>query len=289
MNEFYIKKVNLITMKKLITFLSLFFMFVLFGQVNPNYHKVKGYYRSDGTYVQPYYRTNPNNTNQDNYSTKPNVNPHTGRPGYIEPDHKPNSSTSTTLSSTSDSTEINENYSSTISFYTNYGQSGHTKIWINGSYKGKLVSYFSVGTPVCGQSGTLLIKLSPGTYFYRAEDEAGFFWEGSFTATTNNCQNIQLRTSAERRYDLGILRAKENYQTAYLNYLVPFSVTALNPYAGAGITLTVNLFQPYYNKSGDINFDKAYKRVARKKKIVATVISFGLGILTHELIKDDLN
>ena len=46
--------------------------------------KVKGYYRKDGTYVQPHYRTAPNSTINDNWSTKGNVNPYTGKKGWIE-------------------------------------------------------------------------------------------------------------------------------------------------------------------------------------------------------------
>lgn len=42
---------------------------------------VNGYYRSNGTYVQPHYRTSPNNTVYDNWSTYPNVNPYTGNVG----------------------------------------------------------------------------------------------------------------------------------------------------------------------------------------------------------------
>ncbi|WP_017258478.1 hypothetical protein [Pedobacter arcticus] len=56
------------------------------GQVNPNYHYVKGHIRADGIYVRGYYKTNNNQTNRDNYSTKPNINPWTGEAGYIEPD-----------------------------------------------------------------------------------------------------------------------------------------------------------------------------------------------------------
>ncbi len=43
--------------------------------------KVNGYYRSSGTYVQPYYRTSPNSTRFDNYSTRGNYNPYSGRYG----------------------------------------------------------------------------------------------------------------------------------------------------------------------------------------------------------------
>jgi hypothetical protein len=46
-----------------------------------NHVYVNGYYRSNGTYVQPHYRTAPNNTVRDNWSTYPNVNPYTGQTG----------------------------------------------------------------------------------------------------------------------------------------------------------------------------------------------------------------
>lgn len=46
----------------------------LYAQVN-----VKGYYRSNGTYVEPHVRTYPNNTVTDNYSYPGNYNPNTGR------------------------------------------------------------------------------------------------------------------------------------------------------------------------------------------------------------------
>lgn len=44
-------------------------------------YRVRGYYRSSGTYVQPYYRTSPNSYKYDNYSYKGNYNPYTGRYG----------------------------------------------------------------------------------------------------------------------------------------------------------------------------------------------------------------
>lgn len=42
---------------------------------------VNGYYKSDGTYVDGYYKTNPNLTVNDNYSTIGNRNPYTGEWG----------------------------------------------------------------------------------------------------------------------------------------------------------------------------------------------------------------
>lgn len=42
---------------------------------------VKGYTRSDGTYVRGHYRSSPNNTVSDNFSTYGNINPYTGKVG----------------------------------------------------------------------------------------------------------------------------------------------------------------------------------------------------------------
>lgn len=42
---------------------------------------VKGYFKKDGTYVEPHKRTAPNNRVDDNWSTVGNTNPYTGKPG----------------------------------------------------------------------------------------------------------------------------------------------------------------------------------------------------------------
>lgn len=48
--------------------------------------RVKGYVKpSSGKYVQPHFRTNKNKTKIDNYSSKPNNNPFTGKKGSVEP------------------------------------------------------------------------------------------------------------------------------------------------------------------------------------------------------------
>lgn len=47
--------------------------------------RVDGYTRQNGTYVDPYMRSSPNNTQTDNWSVKPNVNPYTGQAGTHNP------------------------------------------------------------------------------------------------------------------------------------------------------------------------------------------------------------
>jgi hypothetical protein len=42
---------------------------------------VRGYTRSNGTYVEPHHRSAPDSTRDNNYSTQGNTNPYTGRSG----------------------------------------------------------------------------------------------------------------------------------------------------------------------------------------------------------------
>ena len=44
-----------------------------------------GYVTKNGTYVAPSIATSPNTTKLDNYSTKGNVNPYTGKAGTVDP------------------------------------------------------------------------------------------------------------------------------------------------------------------------------------------------------------
>ena len=66
-------------MKKAIITILIALMSVIALSQTPQY--VNGYYRSNGTYVQGYYRTKANHTIRDNYSTKGNVNPYSGKSG----------------------------------------------------------------------------------------------------------------------------------------------------------------------------------------------------------------
>lgn len=51
--------------------------------------RVRGYVRSDGTYVAPHVRSAPNSSTYDNWSTSPNINPYNGRQGTVDPSSPP--------------------------------------------------------------------------------------------------------------------------------------------------------------------------------------------------------
>ena len=60
---------------------------------------VQPHVRQDGTYVPGHYRTAPNSSKADNWSSKPNVNPHNGREGRVDPNEpRPSQSRSTNRS-----------------------------------------------------------------------------------------------------------------------------------------------------------------------------------------------
>ncbi|MCI0529178.1 MAG: hypothetical protein L0Y56_17215 [Nitrospira sp.] len=86
-------------MKRLVLILLISLFIPLIPLIASSQVKVKGYTRKDGTYVQPHERTSPNKTKMDNYSTKGNTNPHTGKNGTKDPFPESGSITRTRRSS----------------------------------------------------------------------------------------------------------------------------------------------------------------------------------------------
>lgn len=77
------------SMKKIvITTVFIGLSIISFAQTNSNTRYQSGYYKpSTGSYVQPHMKTESNNTNHDNYSTKGNSNSYTGESGYRAKDY----------------------------------------------------------------------------------------------------------------------------------------------------------------------------------------------------------
>jgi len=71
-------------MKKIILSILFLTLFSFATQVEARTTSVKGYYKpSTGAYVAPHYKTTPNRTKIDNFSTKGNYNPYTGKKGTV--------------------------------------------------------------------------------------------------------------------------------------------------------------------------------------------------------------
>jgi len=63
----------------------LFIIILMFASIAEARVSVKGYVKSNGTYVAPHVRSNPNHSKYDNYSTRGNINPYTGKKGTVNP------------------------------------------------------------------------------------------------------------------------------------------------------------------------------------------------------------
>ncbi len=68
-------------MKTLIAFALMLFVALPASALARGDVHVRGYYRHNGAYVQPYYRSVPDRSYSNNWSTNPNINPYTGREG----------------------------------------------------------------------------------------------------------------------------------------------------------------------------------------------------------------
>jgi len=65
--------------------LLIIFAFFLSSACYAKAVKVKGGFTKSGTYKNPHYRTSPNKIKIDNWLTKGNINPFTGKKGTVDP------------------------------------------------------------------------------------------------------------------------------------------------------------------------------------------------------------
>jgi hypothetical protein len=65
--------------------ISLYILFALLTIESASAGHVNGHYRSNGTYVNGYQRTNPDGNKFNNYSTQGNYNPYNGKVGTVDP------------------------------------------------------------------------------------------------------------------------------------------------------------------------------------------------------------
>ncbi len=62
-------------------FLVIFITLLSLASVEARDVAVRGYTKDNGTYVEPHYRSSPNQYKNDNWSTSGNTNPYTGKSG----------------------------------------------------------------------------------------------------------------------------------------------------------------------------------------------------------------
>ena len=81
-----------------------------------------------------------------------------------------------------------------VSFYTDWNNQS-IRISIDGDVR-SFPNYFTSGSPVCGQDGTVNYELPPGTYSWRAigvydiQSLREYTWSGTVTITANDCKLV---------------------------------------------------------------------------------------------------
>ncbi|MEQ9304262.1 MAG: SH3 domain-containing protein [Marinoscillum sp.] len=73
-----------------------------------------------------------------------------------------------------------------LTIWTNCGTDGEIKVYLDGTYAGKVTQYFTDGSPDCGEEGTLSINKPAGTYKFEAKGNQ-YTWSGTLTITENRC------------------------------------------------------------------------------------------------------
>ena len=72
-------------MKQILLIIFILMLSISIGSNVGAYQRTKGYTKKTGTYVAPHYQTNPDKSKMNNWSTKGNENPITGKKGYKKP------------------------------------------------------------------------------------------------------------------------------------------------------------------------------------------------------------
>ena len=270
------------------------------AQVNPNNHYVNPYHRKDGTYVPGHFRTNPNNTNRDNYSTRGNTNPYTGKPGWITPDNN----TFNINSYNYNNYNNNQNYSNSgnynygnssyysnvgenkIGFWTDFGMGGNISIYIDDRYAGTINNYFNSGEPNCNTYGTVALNFENRIYNVKAIDSYGYYWHFNLNPSYTKCNGLRLQYSKSNRIRIGKTYAYYMYEPRKYSFWVPFIATAIFPPVGIASIAGINIINPKKNISSDKYFNKGYRRRVNWAFFKKSMLGFGLGLVGYAIISE---
>ncbi len=175
-------------MRSLITFLLVISVFFVISNDLISQVKVKGYYRKDGTYVQPHYRSNPDGNPYNNWSYPGNTNPYTGKTAtgnestYLDNYYQNNnkSSNSNYSGSSYNSSYYSLSGTGNIIIFTDEGDFGEILVFVDEEYIGTLDKYFANGEPsTYGEDATVSLSVSGGYHKIQAIGTNGGYWSES--------------------------------------------------------------------------------------------------------------
>ena len=103
------------------------------------------------------------------------------------------SSSSTSSSSTSGSTSSTSSTTQQVVFWTSSSRYGQIRVYVNNRFRGTITSYYTSGSPDCGDRGAVTVTITSSNNTWRAESTSGSYeWSDTFTAS-GSCTSMQLR------------------------------------------------------------------------------------------------
>lgn len=143
--------------------------------------RVRGYFRKNGTYVAPHYRSSPNSSRLDNWSTRGNVNPYTGQPGthnpyptttYTSPVYHPRTYT---LPAYQPRRSYPQTYSYPATTYRSYSAPTYQPP-ASASYSAQpRVESYTYTAPIWGSAPKPIKQAKPEVSWYRCDEEDGSY------------------------------------------------------------------------------------------------------------------
>lgn len=211
-------------------------------------------YLRNGTYVSPSYKTRPNNTILDNFSTKGNINPYTGKLGWINPD-----GTSTNQGNDYSNGGSNYFYGSEVGSYTIYAPQSA----IMPQY------YLEDNTDY-----ELLINMLISAYKSRKN--------------TQNQSDVsskkQTRSVKKEYYINGIKYANTNFKPRNYVFWVPAITSSVFFPAGLISKIVVDAINQKTDMYGDKYFVKGYMHRKKQKVFLKSLGGFVIGASVNILV-----
>lgn len=204
------------------------FLFLLLAVIaNSQDVFVSGYLRRDGLYIQPHYRTNPNGTLFDNYSTKGNINPYTGKPGWIDPYSKISSTYYTSIPRA-----YQKNYNNLFDYLTQKDSIRFYQVVNNFQYYYKLffTALFDLNKNRIEEADkifSILTSTTTGDAFIEKESKEWLELTSNYLNATEEYKHVYSSLEYEKKgnYEAAIKEAEllKNPLNFYEKYLLKFS------------------------------------------------------------------
>ena len=241
-------------MKTLIIILTFLIALTSNGQVH-----VKGYTKSNGTYVAPHVRSSPNSTPTDNYSYPGNTNPYTGKTATGNVDTYLKNYNTTTISPSSTDVWVDGYYKTDGTYVTGHWRSApNGDPYDNFSFPGNTNPY--TGKTATGNPDTYLNNYYGTSSTTHNYGSTYYVNSNSLNVRSGPSTNYSILTSLGYGDDVEVLEStNENWKKVKISYFDNNSYSTKST-IGYVYSSYLSSSNPTYNSNykSNINYDKLF-------------------------------